>query len=73
MNRTIVRRGGVVAVLVLVGVIVGHGQRGPLTTTKVPTTIATGALKDKTGYTLVKPENWNGTVFFALDCGQSGL
>jgi pimeloyl-ACP methyl ester carboxylesterase len=51
----------------LAGVTAGHGQRGPLTATRVPTTIVTGALKDKTGYTLVKPENWNGTVFFALD------
>ena len=70
MNRRFVLRGGVVTVLMLVGVTVGHGQRGPLTATKVPSTIVTGALKDKTGYTLVKPDNWNGTVFFALDSGD---
>src|SRR5512139_3861717 len=43
------------------------GQRGGLTATKVPTTIATGTLKDTTVYTLVNPDQWNGTVFFALD------
>ncbi|MEQ1730406.1 MAG: hypothetical protein ABL982_18730, partial [Vicinamibacterales bacterium] len=66
MNRLVVR-GAIVAVFLVLGFATGYGQRGPLTATKVPTTIVTGTLKDKTGYTLVKPENWNGTVFFALD------
>lgn len=56
----------VVALLVLSGVSV-TAQRGPLTATRVPTTIVTGTLQDSTVYTLVKPENWNGTVFVDLD------
>ena len=39
----------------------------PLTATTVPTTIATGTLKDTTKYTFAKPDPWNGTVFVDLD------
>jgi pimeloyl-ACP methyl ester carboxylesterase len=61
------RRIGLVAALVVAAGVGGQTQRGALTATKVPTTIVTGALKDSTVYTLVKPENWNGTVFVDLD------
>ena len=57
---------GAAALFFLTGAA-GVGQRGPLTATKVPTTIVTGMLADKTVYTLAKPEPWNGTVFFDLD------
>jgi hypothetical protein len=63
----VVRVGGLVMLLVLVFAVAGQGQRGPLTSTKFPTTIVTGVLKDTTRYTLAKPEMWNGTVFVDLD------
>ncbi len=67
MKRTVIIRGAMTAALLLLGAVAGYSQRGALTTTRVQTTIVTGALKDGTGYTLVKPETWNGTVFVALD------
>jgi pimeloyl-ACP methyl ester carboxylesterase len=70
MRPNVIFRGAVVALFLFLGAVVGYGQRGPLTATKVPTTIVTGKLKDGTGYTLVKPENWNGTVLLALDAGD---
>lgn len=62
----LIKCAGVGALFLLTGVA-SEGQRGPLTATKVPTTIVTGMLADKTVYTLAKPEPWNGTVFFDLD------
>lgn len=53
-------------VLAILAGTVASAQRGTLTTT-VPTTVATGALRDKTSYTLIKPGNWNGTLFVSLD------
>ena len=67
MSPRVLVRGTTAALLLFLGTTSSFGQRGALTATKVPTTIVTGALKDKTGYTLVKPENWNGTLFLALD------
>lgn len=62
-----VRCFGLVVLFILAAGVAGETQRGPLTATRVPTTIVTGALKDATVYTLVKPDNWNGTVFVDLD------
>lgn len=70
MRANVIFRGAVIALFLFVSAVVGYGQRGALTATKVPTTIVTGKLKDGTGYTLVKPENWNGTVLLALDAGD---
>jgi pimeloyl-ACP methyl ester carboxylesterase len=70
MNRRVILCGAATALIILVSAITGYGQRGALTATKVPTTIVTGTLRDGTGYTLVKPETWNGTVFLALDAGD---
>lgn len=58
---------GLVVLFALAAGVAGETQRGALTATRVPTTIVTGALKDATVYTLVKPDNWNGTVFVDLD------
>ncbi|MEQ1757576.1 MAG: hypothetical protein ABL986_04605 [Vicinamibacterales bacterium] len=67
MSRRVTTLGAIAALVLLFGTVASYGQRGGLTATKVPTTIVTGALKDGTGYTLVKPDNWNGTLFVALD------
>jgi dienelactone hydrolase len=67
MNRHVIVRGATAALFLLLGTVAIYGQRGALTSTKVPTTIVTGKLKDGTGYTLVKPDTWNGTIFVALD------
>lgn len=70
MNRHVILRGTTAALFLFLGAVAGYGQRGPLTATRVPSTVVTGKLKDGTGYTLVKPENWNGTVLLALDAGD---
>jgi pimeloyl-ACP methyl ester carboxylesterase len=70
MKRNLIVRGAAAALFLFLGAVAGYGQRGGLTATKVPTTVVTGKLKDGTGYTLVKPENWNGTVLLALDAGD---
>lgn len=60
------KRTAFVVLLALVSVAVGSAQRGPLVTT-VPTEVVAGSLRDGTGYTLVKPREWNGTLFVSLD------
>ncbi|MGB7219262.1 MAG: hypothetical protein WBD07_10685 [Vicinamibacterales bacterium] len=70
MNQHVILRGTTAALFLFLGAVAGYGQRGPLTATRVPSTVVTGKLKDGTGYTLVKPENWSGTVLLALDAGD---
>src|SRR5579862_8416537 len=69
MTRRVIATCASAGVLILLGGATGDGQRGPspLVATTVPTTLVSGALADTTGYTLAKPEPWNGTVFVDLD------
>ena len=66
----VLRSAALVLLIWLIAGVAPRGQRGPLTATTVPTTLATGTLKDGTVYTLVKPEKWNGTLFVDLDSGD---